>query len=68
MNATNLRWWKSSRSGSGANSTCVEVATADGVWYVRDSKNPDGGTLSVHSGQWQAFVAEVRLQGCTRQV
>jgi hypothetical protein len=38
----------------------VEVATAEGVWYVRDSKNPDGGVLTVHSGQWQAFLGDVK--------
>ena len=60
MNTTDLRWWKSSRSGSGGQTTCVEVAAADGAWYVRDSKDPLGGMLAVHGGQWRAFVAQVR--------
>ena len=59
MSTTDLRWWKSSRS-SNAGTQCVEVATAEGVWYVRDSKNPDGGVLTVHSGQWQAFLGDVK--------
>ena len=59
MGAMDLRWWKSSRSGSNA-TACVEVATADGTWYVRDTKDRDGGALAVHSGQWQAFLARVR--------
>ncbi|GAA4211960.1 DUF397 domain-containing protein [Actinocatenispora rupis] len=54
-----LRWRKSTRSGTqGGN--CVEVASADGSWHVRDSKDPDGGTLTVHSGQWSAFLDCVR--------
>jgi len=55
----NLRWWKSSRSGSGQ-SQCVEVATAEGTWYVRDSKDPNGGVLAVDGGQWRAFIDELR--------
>jgi len=42
MGTTDLRWWKSARSGSGGQGNgCVEVATADGTWYVWDSKDPE---------------------------
>jgi hypothetical protein len=54
-----LRWRKSSRSGS-QGGQCVEVATAGTRWYVRDSKNPDGGVLRVDAAQWSAFLSLVR--------
>jgi hypothetical protein len=54
-----LRWWKSSRSG-GQGGDCVEVA-GDGVrWYVRDSKEPDGGLLTVSGTAWQSFLTHVK--------
>jgi hypothetical protein len=57
-----LRWRKSSRSGSqGGN--CVEVAVAAGRWYVRDSKDPAGGVLRVDAAQWGAFLDTVRHGG-----
>lgn len=54
-----LRWWKSSRSSS-QGGACVEVATADSTWYVRDSKNPGGGILGVRPDGWSAFLDAVR--------
>jgi uncharacterized protein DUF397 len=52
-------WRKSSYSNSQAN--CVEVArTSSGKVAVRDSRNPDGGTLSFIPDEWQAFAVEVR--------
>jgi hypothetical protein len=62
MTADELRWQKSSRSGTqGGN--CVEVAVAAGRWYVRDSKNPGGGVLRVDAAQWGAFLDTVRHEG-----
>ncbi|BCJ35849.1 DUF397 domain-containing protein [Actinocatenispora thailandica] len=57
--ATPLRWWKSSRSGA-QGGQCVEVASAKGRWYVRDSKDPVGGVLRVDAAQWGAFLGTVR--------
>jgi Domain of unknown function (DUF397) len=52
-------WRKSSYSNTGAN--CVEIAKPrSGKVAVRDSTNPDGGTLSFSPDEWQAFAAEVQ--------
>ncbi|MFC8528443.1 DUF397 domain-containing protein [Nocardia sp. NPDC057227] len=41
---------------SQAEGECVEVAEApNGDRYVRDSKNPDAGTLHFTAGEWTAF-------------
>ena len=59
MNTDDKHWWKSSRSNS-EGGACVEVAGARESWFVRDSKDRDGGILSVAPGEWHAFVAAVR--------
>jgi Domain of unknown function (DUF397) len=53
-------WQKSSYSGSNGGQ-CVEVArNLPGVVAVRDSKDPDGPSLVVTAGEWQAFLDGVR--------
>ena len=42
---TTMRWRKSTRSGGGDQSACVEVA--HDLRAVRDSKNPNGPILTV---------------------
>lgn len=55
-----LKWRKSSRSDT-QNGSCVEVATnVPGMVAVRDSKDPDGPTLSVSPAEWRTFLATVR--------
>lgn len=55
-----LKWRKSSRSGTG-NGNCVEVATnVAGVVAVRDSKDPEGPMLSVSPAEWRAFLSSLR--------
>ncbi|CRK56131.1 hypothetical protein [Alloactinosynnema sp. L-07] len=52
------QWRKSSFSGGGQ-ASCVEVSFATTV-RVRDSKNPDGGLLSVPPFAWSpAVLAEL---------
>lgn len=56
---THLLWWKSSRS-SGQGGACVEVAASGGAWFVRDSKDPQGGRLRVSPVAWAAFLELAR--------
>ncbi|KPC78700.1 DUF397 domain-containing protein [Streptomyces sp. NRRL S-4] len=59
-NVDELRWFKSSYSGSGGGD-CVEVAADHDAVYVRDSKVAGGGPmLRVGRGEWTAFVALAR--------
>ncbi|GGZ14954.1 DUF397 domain-containing protein [Streptomyces nitrosporeus] len=52
-----LRWFKSSHSGSGGGD-CVEVATTRLAVHVRDTKTAgQGPTLRVGHAPWAAFVA-----------
>lgn len=53
-------WRKASYSGGG-NGQCVEVAVGSGLFGVRDSKDPEGGHIVIGRGNWDAFVADVKL-------
>ncbi|XVS64570.1 DUF397 domain-containing protein [Actinosynnema sp. CA-299493] len=50
-----VTWRKSSRSNGASNANCVEVAFAEPVVAVRDSKNPDAATLVFPAVQWSFF-------------
>jgi hypothetical protein len=54
-----LLWWKSSRSGN-QGGACVEVAASGDAWYIRDSKDPAAGHLTVDVASWRSFVAMVK--------
>lgn len=54
-------WRKSSHSG-GQGGECVEIADDGGRWFVRDSKDPEGGMLSVSGVAWHAFLDRVRAE------
>jgi hypothetical protein len=50
------RWRKSTRSGNGGN-TCIEVAdNLPNCVLVRDTKDPEGGTLTFAPESWRAFI------------
>jgi Domain of unknown function (DUF397) len=51
-----VEWRTSSYSES---TDCVEVASGPLV-QVRDSKNPDGGVLTVGTEEWAAFTAAIK--------
>ncbi|MFC4588196.1 DUF397 domain-containing protein [Sphaerisporangium corydalis] len=56
---TQVRWRRSSFSGSGNN--CVEVSRGfPGAVAVRDSKNPTSPVLRVTPAAWRAFVNGVK--------
>lgn len=57
-NFADATWRKSSFSGE--NGTCVEVAHAEQVVGVRDSKKPAHGQLAVATAPWHAFVDAVK--------
>lgn len=55
MTPETLQWRKSSYSGGGSGTDCVEVAASS----VRDSKNPDGAVLEFPAARWKSFLAQV---------
>ncbi|MGI5376851.1 DUF397 domain-containing protein [Streptomyces sp. CA-251387] len=54
-----LKWRKSSYSGS-SGGECVEVAALTPRIAVRDSKNPDHGTLTLSPKAFRTFVEHVK--------
>ncbi|MER0447496.1 DUF397 domain-containing protein [Streptomyces sp. Edi4] len=48
-------WRKSSYSGD-EGGACVEVATHPSAIHVRDSKDPEGPTLTLNPTTWQGFL------------
>lgn len=54
-------WRKSSRSGAGGGTNeCVELAIATHQTSIRDTKNRDGGTLTLRSAAFAAFLTSVK--------
>ena len=47
---------KSTRSNGNGGNNCVEVAMLSDSVVVRDSKHPDGPTLTFTPAEWDAFV------------
>ncbi|MGW0588106.1 DUF397 domain-containing protein [Streptosporangium sp. NPDC002607] len=55
-----LTWRKSTLSGAN-NDNCVEVAALPGgSRAVRDSKDPNGPTLSFTHTEWQSFTDNIK--------
>lgn len=52
-------WRKSSYSG-GSGGNCVEVADTAAVIAVRDTRDPDGGTLTFTAATWQSFANSLK--------
>jgi len=53
--AQELTWRKSSYSGGGDSSACVEVSLARHA-LVRDSKNASGDVLAFSAPAWQSLL------------
>ncbi|MEW2174983.1 DUF397 domain-containing protein [Streptomyces sp. NPDC005406] len=51
-------WTKSSYS-SEQGGACVEIAAHPAAVHVRDSKNPEGPTLTLAPTAWTAFAAHI---------
>ncbi|WP_199549113.1 DUF397 domain-containing protein [Streptomyces sp. N35] len=49
-------WRKSTYSGSDGGE-CLEIATHPAAIHIRDSKRPEGDTLTVTPETWAAFTA-----------
>ena len=56
------RWRKSSFSES---TNCVEIAIQDESVLIRDSKNPEKGTLSFSPAAWREFIQMIRGNSAT---
>jgi hypothetical protein len=54
----NAKWFKSSHSGP--ENDCVEVAHAQGIVGIRDSKDTDGGFLTMTPEGFAALISVVR--------
>jgi len=52
-------WRKSSYTAPDNN--CVELAVGDCETAIRDSKDPDGGSLAVSTCAWIKFLVQVKL-------
>lgn len=57
-------WCKSSYSGE--QDACVEVSLTSERALVRDTKDRDGGTLTVSFAAWSAFVAAIKQAPTSR--
>lgn len=51
--------WRKARA-SDSQGSCVEVAYKDGVYGMRDSKDPDGPVLRFTPDEWRAFLSGAR--------
>lgn len=59
MDLKDATWRKSARSSDNGG-YCVELARVPGRTAVRDSKNPDGGHLTLTPSAFAALLAEVK--------
>ncbi len=54
----NAQWRTPKRSGG--DGACIEVAAPGQMVLVRDSKDPDGPTLSTSTNGWKIFTDKIR--------
>ena len=58
LEPSTANWRTSSYSGGSGN--CIEVAQSPDLVLVRDTKDRDGGTLTLRNIQWQTFLVSTR--------
>ncbi|MFD7167013.1 DUF397 domain-containing protein [Streptomyces violascens] len=51
--------WRKSSYSTEQGGDCVEVATHPSAIHIRDSKAPEGPTLTLNPTTWQGFIAEL---------
>ncbi|MCM2413429.1 DUF397 domain-containing protein [Streptomyces sp. RKAG290] len=51
--------WQKSSYSSEQGGACVEIAAHPAAVHVRDSKNPEGPTLTLAPTTWSAFAAHI---------
>lgn len=56
-----MKWVTSTYSNPDGN--CVEVAVSSQAILVRDTRDRQGGTISVRPRQWSKFLERARLAG-----
>jgi hypothetical protein len=61
MAALNERWQKPTRSGN--NGQCVEARLVDDVVEVRNSNQPDAGSVRFTRAEWETFIVAVDVDG-----
>ncbi|MGI5322958.1 DUF397 domain-containing protein [Actinomadura nitritigenes] len=55
-----VAWRKSSYSGNSTDEMCVEVGGLTGGVGIRDSKDPDGGRLTVSGAEFTVLVGRIK--------
>lgn len=60
MTGSESSQWRKSSHSSGDPDACVEVCLTDDGARVRDTKNRDGGMLSLAPDAWTAFIEYVK--------
>ncbi|TDB79759.1 DUF397 domain-containing protein [Actinomadura sp. KC216] len=58
----NVQWRKSSHSGGVNDQHCVELGRLAHEVKVRDSKDPNGGHLTLTSDQFATLIAHIKRQ------
>ena len=60
MNLSRVEWRKATRTTNNSGA-CVEVARRlQGVIVVRDSKDPEGGTIVVSPRAWESLTRRIK--------
>lgn len=59
-------WRRSSRTDNG-NGNCVELAALEAHTAIRDSKDPDGGTLALRPSGWHGLLAAAKSRARERR-